>query len=80
MAHCRSSMPTTASAGRGRRSIRSLRVFPSLPADDQKRVTIYCSNYTAKASAINFLGRGLPNVISGHNSYWMWGPGVRRAS
>ena len=49
-------------------------VFQSLPADDQKRVTIYCSNY-GEASAINFLGRGLPNVISGHNSYWMWGPG-----
>jgi hypothetical protein len=48
-------------------------VFQSLSADDQKRVTIYCSNY-GEASAINFLGRGLPAAISGHNSYWMWGP------
>lgn len=26
------------------------------------------------ASAINFLGHGLPFAISGHNNYWLWGP------
>ena len=35
------------------------RVFQSLSVGDQKRVTIYCSNY-GEASAINFLGRGIP--------------------
>jgi hypothetical protein len=31
----------------------------------------------ADAGAVNFLGpkRGLPRAISGHNSYWLWGPG-----
>ncbi|CAN5489833.1 glycosyltransferase family 39 protein [soil metagenome] len=49
------------------------RVFHSLSAQDQAKVSILCSNY-GEASAINFLGRGLPTAISGHNSYAMWGP------
>jgi len=50
------------------------RVYQSLSPADQKIVTIYCSNY-GEASAINFLGRALPTAISGHNSYFLWGPG-----
>ena len=34
---------------------------------------ILCSNY-GQASAINFLGHGLPFAISRHNSYYLWGP------
>ncbi|WP_035350219.1 ArnT family glycosyltransferase [Edaphobacter aggregans] len=49
------------------------RIYHSLSPEDQKRVGILCSNY-GEASAINFLGRDLPRAISGHNSYWMWGP------
>jgi hypothetical protein len=49
------------------------RIYHSLPADEQKKVGIYCSNY-GEASAINFLGHGLPFAISGHNNYWLWGP------
>jgi hypothetical protein len=51
------------------------RIYNSLPAADRARAGIFCSNY-GEASAINFLGsgRGLPFAISGHNSYWMWGP------
>jgi hypothetical protein len=49
------------------------RIYRSLSPEDQKNVGILCSNY-GEASAINFLGHGLPTAISGHNSYWMWGP------
>ena len=37
---------------------------------------IFCGNY-GEAGAINWLGRkkGLPNALSGHNSYYLWGPG-----
>ncbi len=49
------------------------RIYHSLSPEDQKKVGIYCSNY-GEASAINFLGQGLPFAISGHNSYWLWGP------
>jgi hypothetical protein len=39
--------------------------------------TIYASNY-GEASAIDFFGPalGLPPALSGHNNYWLWGPGV----
>jgi 4-amino-4-deoxy-L-arabinose transferase-like glycosyltransferase len=49
------------------------RIYHSLSPEDQKKVGILCSNY-GEASAINILGHGLPTAISGHNSYWMWGP------
>jgi MFS family permease len=50
-------------------------IYNALPAADRGRAGILCSNY-GEASAINFLGagRGLPFAISGHNSYWTWGP------
>lgn len=49
------------------------RIYDSLSSEDQRKIGIICSNY-GEASAINFLGQGLPTAISGHNSYWMWGP------
>ncbi len=49
------------------------RIYNSLSPDDQKKTAIVCSNY-GEASAINLLGHGLPTAISGHNSYWLWGP------
>jgi hypothetical protein len=49
------------------------RVYQSLSPADQAKVGIYCSNY-GEASAINFLGRNIPQAISGHNSYFLWGP------
>lgn len=48
-------------------------IYHSLSPEDQKKVGILCSNY-GEASAINFLGQGLPTAISGHNNYWLWGP------
>src|SRR5260370_38125019 len=49
------------------------RIYHSLSPEDQAKVGIYCSNY-GEASAVNFLGRDLPTAISGHNSYFLWGP------
>ena len=49
------------------------RIYNALPPDQKKITGILCSNY-GEASAINFLGRGLPFAISGHNNYYLWGP------
>jgi hypothetical protein len=50
------------------------RTYRSLSPEDQKKVGILCLNY-GEASAINFLGRGLPSAISGITNYYLWGPG-----
>jgi hypothetical protein len=52
------------------------RVYRGLPEADREVCGIYTQNY-GEASAINFFGRklGLPPAISGHNNYWVWGPG-----
>jgi hypothetical protein len=48
-------------------------IYNALPPDQKKITGILCSNY-GEASAINFLGHGLPQAISGHNNYFLWGP------
>ncbi len=52
------------------------RVYNSLSPDEKARTIIFCNNY-GEAGAIDFLGRkyGLPKAASGHNNYWLWGPG-----
>lgn len=52
------------------------RVYQALPPEDRARAAIAASNY-GEAGAIDFFGRryGLPHAISGHNNYWLWGPG-----
>ncbi len=52
-------------------------VYRSLPPEDRARAAIVTQNY-GEAGAIDLFGRrlGLPNAISGHNSYWMWGYGA----
>lgn len=52
------------------------RLYHSLPAEDQARCAIFVRNY-GEAGAIDVLGKkhGLPRAISGHNTYWYWGPG-----
>lgn len=51
-------------------------VYSELPLEEQENVAIFTRNY-GEASAIHFYGRnyGLPEPISGHNNYWLWGPG-----
>jgi 4-amino-4-deoxy-L-arabinose transferase-like glycosyltransferase len=50
-------------------------VYRSLPPDEQKAALILAHDY-AQASAIDFFGKGLglPPVVSGHMSYFLWGP------
>ncbi len=51
------------------------RVYHSLPPEEQTRTAIFCHNY-GDAGAIDFFGSqyGLPKAISGHQSYFLWGP------
>ncbi|MHB8568573.1 MAG: glycosyltransferase family 39 protein [Nitrososphaerales archaeon] len=51
-------------------------VYNALPAQEKARACIFTSNY-GEASALTFLGKqfGLPHVISGHNNFYLWGPG-----
>jgi hypothetical protein len=51
-------------------------VYTSLPLDERSRAAILISDY-GMAAAVDVLGRslGLPRALSGHNAYWMWGPG-----
>ena len=50
-------------------------VYNSLSPEERQKAAIFCSNY-GQASAIDFFGKrhGLPKAISGHQSYFMWGP------
>jgi 4-amino-4-deoxy-L-arabinose transferase-like glycosyltransferase len=54
---------------------KAARVYDSLPDRERSRACIFTSNY-GEASALNFLGGryDLPPAISGHNSYFLWGP------
>lgn len=55
---------------------RVTKVYQQLPADEQKEACIYTANY-GEASALTLLGSAshLPPIISGHNNYYLWGPG-----
>jgi hypothetical protein len=51
-------------------------VYRRLPPEEQARTMIFAQNY-GEAGAIDWLGRseGLPPARSGHNNYFLWGPG-----
>lgn len=51
-------------------------VYWSLPPQDRARAVFFGNNY-GEAGAIDVFGRrlGLPAAISGHNNYYIWGPG-----
>ena len=53
-----------------------VRVYASLPANEQKLAAIFCQNY-GEAGAIDFFGPkyGSPPALSGHQNYFYWGPG-----
>ena len=46
-----------------------------LPAEERARTAIF-SNGWGEAAAVDFYGPryGLPQAISKHNNYWIWGP------
>jgi hypothetical protein len=54
-------------------------VWDGLPEDERRHAVILTANY-GQAGAVDQLGaaRGLPPAVSGHNSYWHWGPGPYR--
>ncbi len=51
-------------------------VVAALPVEERADVAIYTTNY-GRAGAIELYGErdGLPRVVSGHNNWWLWGPG-----
>ncbi len=51
-------------------------VYEELPSEEQANACILTGNY-GEAGAIDFFGGeyGLPKAISGHNNYYLWGPG-----
>jgi 4-amino-4-deoxy-L-arabinose transferase-like glycosyltransferase len=51
------------------------RVYDGLPPEERSEACVLTGNY-GEAGAIDFFGAkyGLPKAISGHNSYYLWGP------
>jgi hypothetical protein len=51
-------------------------VWHRLSPEERARGAIFGRNY-GEAGAVSVLGArlGLPEAISGHNSFWLWGPG-----
>ena len=49
------------------------RVYDALPPADRADAVAFAQNY-GEASAIEFFEPHVP-VMSGHNQYWLWGPG-----
>ena len=56
-------------------------VWTSLPPRQRAGAVIFTADY-GEAGAINLLagGTALPQAVSGHNTYWWWGPGNPRAT
>lgn len=55
------------------------RIYRALPPAERAVATIFANNY-GEAGAINLLGPalGLPRAISGHQTYFLWGPQGRK--
>jgi hypothetical protein len=51
------------------------RAYAALSPDEQRVAAVYGSNY-GEAGALDYFGAryGLPPAVSGHNSYFSWGP------
>jgi hypothetical protein len=52
------------------------RIYAAMPEQDRARAAIFTGNY-GEAGAINLFGPryGLPRAVSGHQTYFFWGPG-----
>ncbi len=52
------------------------KVYGDLPGPERRSASIFTANY-GEAGAIGLYGGayGLPAPLSGHNNYWLWGPG-----
>lgn len=51
-------------------------IYESLPENERDNAVIFAPNY-GLAGMVDYLGKdyGLPNAISGHMTYYLWGPG-----
>jgi hypothetical protein len=51
------------------------KAYQSVPAEERPDTAIFANDFAA-AGAIDLIGPqyGLPKAISGHQSYWLWGP------
>ena len=51
------------------------KAYAMVPADERADTAIFANDFAA-AGAIDIIGPkyGLPKAISGHQSYWLWGP------
>jgi hypothetical protein len=54
------------------------RAYDSLSPGERAQCAIFTQDY-GQAGALDYFGKryGLPKAISGHNNYWLWGPGER---
>jgi len=75
--HMRSPLPQTYSDQFGWEEIveATAYAYHKLPVEEQKDCAIFAQDY-GSAGAIDFFGPqyGLPKVLSGHQSYFLWGP------
>jgi hypothetical protein len=57
------------------------RVYRTLTPEEQSQCVIYGMHY-GFAGAIDFYHEqyGLPTAVTGHNSYWLWGPGDKKGN
>jgi hypothetical protein len=91
LARVLSSLPTPPSAEKGPKSVLQglsdtigwqqisgdvAKVWNTLPVADRARAAVITANY-GEASALLRFGPalGMPEPISGHNQFWLWGPG-----
>jgi hypothetical protein len=51
-------------------------VYKGVKSENQGKWAVFTPNYGV-AGAVDFLGKeyNLPPAISGHNNFWLWGPG-----
>lgn len=62
--------------GWGEQAALVAQVYQSLPPNEQQVACIFTANYGEASALIQFGPRyHLPPVISGHNSFYIWGPG-----
>jgi hypothetical protein len=52
-----------------------VQVYDHLPAAQKPDASIYTANYGEAGALIVYGDRRLPPVLSGHNTFWLWGPG-----
>jgi hypothetical protein len=51
-------------------------VYRGLPPAERHQASVFTANYGEASALVIYGGRyGLPPVLSGHNTFWLWGPG-----